>query len=349
MNKLSLFFALGRPFSPLYSWLMMVRVALYKSNIFKRYTLPVPVISIGNLTMGGSGKTPVVMSLARLLKDKGYHPAVISRGYGGTSTGKYNIVTTGAELFLSPEEAGDEPFMLAKALEGVPVITGKSRIHPCRYAINSLHTDIILLEDGFQHIAVNRNIDIVLFNATTLAGNSRVFPGGVLREPVNALGRCHSFMLTGIDENNRGRAEKFAALLKERFPDKPLFSAKLSHPVITAADKNTEIVDFSDIGSALGFCAIANPVRFQESVKTSGVKLVRFVSFRDHKKYSQRSMDKLCREAEASGADSLLTTEKDFVKIGQYKRTLPVYVFKVKLVLDRAFEEYILKQLPRNQ
>ncbi len=347
MNKLNFFFTIGRPFSPLYSFLMTIRVALYEKNIFRRHTLPVPVISIGNLTMGGSGKTPVVMSLARLLKDKGYQPAVISRGYGGKAAKKYNVVATGTRLLLSSEDAGDEPFMLAKALEGIPVITGKSRIHPCRYAINTLHADIILLDDGFQHIAINRNIDIVLFNATTLAGNSRVFPGGVLREPVNALSRCHGFMLTGVDENNTKRAENFGALLKKRFRDKPVFFAKLAQPVITTTDGQETVVESSDTGSVLGFCAIANPVRFQQSIKTAGIQLVQFRSFRDHNRYSQHSVDKLCREAAACGADSLLTTEKDFVKISHLRRTIPLYVLKVKLELDRTFEEYILKELSR--
>ncbi len=345
MNKSSILFTIGRPFSPLYSWLMTTRAGLYEKNIFNQYTLPVPVISIGNLTMGGSGKTPVVMALAQGLKDQGYRPAVISRGYGGKAAEKHNIVTTGEELLLSPEEAGDEPFMIAKALKGVPVITGKTRIHPCRYAVNALHADIIILDDGFQHIAINRNIDIVLFNATTLAGNSRVFPGGVLREPVKSLSRCHAFMMTGVVENNRTRAENFAALLKKRFPDKPLFFAKLLQDNIAPANGGETIVNSSDIGRTYGFCAIANPIRFQESIEASGVDLIHFKSFRDHKKYCQRSMDKLCSEAAASGANSLITTAKDFVKISSFKRTLPLFVLNMKLKFDSTFEEYILKKL----
>jgi tetraacyldisaccharide 4'-kinase len=345
LNNSSLFFTIGRPFSPLYSWLMTTRATLYKKDILKRYTLPVPVISIGNLTMGGSGKTPVIMALAQWLKDRGYRPAVISRGYGGKAAEKFNIVTTGEKVLLSPEEAGDEPFMLANSLKGIPVITGKSRIHPCRYAANTLHADIILLDDGFQHMAINRTIDMVLFNATTLAGNSRVFPGGVLREPVNALSRCHAFMLTGVAESNRSRAENFAALLKKRFPDKPLFFANFTQGKIASVTGGEKVINSSDLDRAYGFCAIANPVRFQEAIEASGVDLIHFKSFRDHKKYCQRSMDTLCSEAAALGAGCLITTTKDFVKISSLKRTLPLYVLNMKLELDRTFKEYIMKKL----
>ncbi len=345
MNKSRILFTIGRPFSPLYSWLMTTRAALYKKDIFKRYTLPVPVISIGNLTMGGSGKTPVIMALAQWLRDCGYRPAVISRGYGGKAAEKYNIVATDKKVLLSADEAGDEPFMLATTLKGVPVITGKSRIHPCQYAVNELRADIILLDDGFQHMAINRTIDMVLFNATTLAGDSRVFPGGVLREPVNALGRCHAFMLTGVTESNRTRAEKFAALLKKRFPDKPLFFANFTQEKSDSVVGRKTVINSSDLGRAYGFCAIANPVRFQESIEATGVDLVHFKSFRDHKKYCQQSMDTICSEAAAYDASSLITTTKDFVKISSLKRTLPLYVLNMKIELDRTFKEYTLKKL----
>ncbi|OEU48046.1 MAG: tetraacyldisaccharide 4'-kinase [Desulfobulbaceae bacterium S3730MH12] len=349
MNKIDFFFALGRPLSPLYSGLMSTRAAFYKKSIFKRHTLPVPVISIGNLTMGGSGKTPMVLSLARMLKQAGYYPAIISRGYGGKANKKSNTVSTGKKILLSQKEAGDEPFMLAKILEGVPVITGKSRIHPCKQAIESHDADILLLDDGFQHLAINRDIDIVLFNATTLAGNSRVFPGGVLREPVSALKRCHAFMLTGVTGSNRERADQFSILLKKKFPEKPLFFSKIFGYEVWAADEKESVGGFSDLGRTSGFCAIANPIRFQDSMEMNGIDLVQFSPFEDHRKYDQRLMDRLCNEAKGAGAQSLLTTEKDFVKIDHLKRTLPLYVLKVKQKEDKEFAEYILKTIQKYQ
>lgn len=345
LNKLDLLFTLGRPLSPLYGWLMTMRAAFYQRNIFKRYTLPIPVISIGNLTMGGSGKTPIVMFLATHLKKHGYHPAVISRGYGGKARQKFNIVSDGDKILLSPEYAGDEPFMLASNLQGVPVITGKSRINPCRYALDELNADILLLDDGFQHLSINRDIDLVLFNATTLAGNSRVFPGGVLREPVNALRRCDAFLLTGVNENNKRRAEDFSTLLTDRFPEKPLFFSNLSEYDVWSADDHKMIKNLPAMGDVLAFCAIANPVRFHESVKMAGIKMVQFSPLRDHRQYNQGSIDRLCEKASTAGAMSLLTTEKDYVKIRNFKRNIPLYVFKVRHQPDKKFNDFILKAI----
>lgn len=349
LNKLDLLFALGRPLSPLYGWLMSIRAALYQKSIFKRYTLPIPVISIGNLTMGGSGKTPIVMSLARHLQKHGYHPAIISRGYGGKAKQQFNIVSKGEEILLSVENAGDEPFMLAKNLPGIPVITGKSRINPCKYALDELNVDVLLLDDGFQHLSINRDVDIVLFNATTLAGNSRVFPGGVLREPVNALGRCDAFMLTGVNEKNNNRAKDFSTLLTNRFTEKPLFFSSVSECEVWSADDNKTVECFPAIGSVSAFCAIANPVRFRESIEIAGIEIMQFTPLRDHLQYSQPTIDQLCEKAISAGAKGLLTTEKDYVKIDHLKRNIPLYVLKVKHQPDKGFYKYIQKAINKTR
>ncbi len=178
MNSISnaLFFW-GRPFSPLYGFVMKLREQLYKKGILRSYNFPVPVISVGNLVLGGTGKTPTVMQIAQLLKNHGYRPGIVSRGYGGKAKDAVNIVSNFDRVLLPPKAAGDEPYLLASKLPGIPVITGKKRAHPCNYAITELGCDCLVLDDGFQHIAVQRDIDIVLFNATDLAGNSRIFPG----------------------------------------------------------------------------------------------------------------------------------------------------------------------------
>jgi tetraacyldisaccharide 4'-kinase len=347
MNKLDLFFAIGRPFSPLYSGLMSVRSSLYKRDILKRHTMPVPVISVGNLTVGGTGKTPAVLALARMLQKEGYHPAVISRGYGGKARGKSNTVSTGKEIRLSVEAAGDEPVMLAKNLPGIPVITGKSRVYPCQHAITSHNSDILLLDDGFQHLAVKRNLDLVLFNATTLAGNSRVLPGGVLREPVKALNRCHAFLLTGMNSTNREQATQFSNLLKSRFPEKPVFFSEIVNYEIWSIDEEKRIADPAIIGKTSAFCAIANPIRFYNSIKTSGINMVLFTPFHDHSTYNQGVLDNLCQEATAAGVKSLVTTEKDFVKIEHLNRTLPLYILKINQKMDSDFFHYVLEAINR--
>ena len=345
MNKLDFLFTLGRPFSPFYSGLMSLRAFLYRKNLFKTHSLPVPVISIGNLTMGGSGKTPVIRWLAAFLRENGYRPAVISRGYGGNAGGKINLVSDGKTILLDHEDAGDEPYMLARSLKDIPVLTGKKRIHPCLGAINDLKADIILLDDGFQHMAVNRALDLVLFNATTLAGNSRVFPGGELREPVSSLKRCSGFMITGITEDNRTRADRFTELLSSRFPDKPVYHAHLETSEIISAEDSTVISDKTGLDQVYAFCAIANPERFEQTIRSEGISPVEFKAFRDHGKYSKQLMDRLCREAVSSGATSLLTTEKDYVKIAHLSLNLPLYILKIKLEPENDFKEFILNNI----
>lgn len=344
-NKLNLLFSLGRPFSPLYSGLMTLRTFLYRKDILKSHSLPVPVISVGNLTMGGSGKTPVIQWLANYLQQKGHRPAVISRGYRGKAGNKINIVSDGKKIHLDQHNAGDEPYMLACSLKGIPVLTGKTRIHPCLHAVNEFNADIILLDDGFQHMAVKRHLDLVLFNATTLAGNSRVFPGGELREPVQALKRCSGFMITGITDDNKNRADKFSRLLSSKFPDKPVFYTYLTGAEIVSAGDNRVVSDPNSLDSVFAFCAIANPARFQHTIEQTGISLTGFKTFRDHGRYSRQLLDRLCQTAINSGATSLLTTEKDFVKIADQPFPLPLYVLRIRLEPEERFKKFILKAL----
>ncbi len=345
-SKLDFLFSLGRPLSPVYASLMALRAFLYRKNILKIHSLPVPVISIGNLTMGGSGKTPVIQWLAKHLQKEGYRPAVISRGYRGKAGNKVNIVSDGKKVHLNQHEAGDEPYMLACSLDGIPVITGKKRIHPCQYAVNELNADIILLDDAFQHMAVKRHLDLVLFNATTLAGNSRVFPGGELREPVQALKRCSGFMITGISDDNKNRADRFSELLSTRFPDKPVFHTYLTGIEIISADDNRVVSDPSSLDSVFAFCAIANPTRFHHTIEQTGISLTSFKTFRDHSRYDGQRLNHLCQSAQNTGATSLLTTEKDFVKIADQQLPLPLYILRIRLEPEEGFKKFILDTVP---
>lgn len=343
MSKaLDLLFFFGRPFSPLYSGLMKSREKLYHKEIFRRYSLPIPVIAIGNLVLGGTGKTPTVQHVAQLLLDNGYHPAIISRGYGGQSKKAVNVVSDGENIFLSPQMAGDEPCMLAHSLPGVAVLTGARRIFPCRHAIDRLHADIIILDDGFQHLAVKRDIDIVLFDSTTLAGNSRVFPGGHLREPISALNRCHAFLLTGETVTNRARGDKFANLLQQRFPGRPVFISSSD-----AYELKRPVAGKSVSGKFFGFCGIANPARFQQSLTDYGIEFVGFQALKDHAPYTQAMASQLSEKAINCGAENLITTEKDYVKLHNFNFSLPLYVLKVRPKHEPAFDLFLLDELKK--
>ncbi len=334
-------FAAGRPFSPFYSWLMLARQGLYRKGVLNQHKLPVPVISVGNLTMGGTGKTPTVAFIATYLQSLGYRPAIISRGYGGRAKGAINMVSDGEKIFLDAQQAGDEPFMLARHLPGIPVVTGKERLHPCRYALEHLQCDILILDDGFQHLSIARDIDLVLFNATSLAGNSRVFPGGELREPVSSLKRSTAFLLTGVDSCNQARAVRFTELLRERFPGKPVFSSSVTcGPLI---ENHSEGRTVGDTPPSLlhAFCGIAHPERFRATLEGAGLHLSGITAFSDHRSYRQDDMDTLCHSAEKTGAKGLVTTEKDLVKVEAFTTSLPLFSVKAQLNPDESFSTFL--------
>lgn len=335
-------FALGRPFSPLYSLAMSMRQKLYHRNILTVHRLAVPVISVGNLTMGGTGKTPAVAWIARFLRSAGHRPAIISRGYGGTATAAVNVVSDGSSVLLDADRAGDEPAMLARQLPGVPVLTGRIRLHPCRHAVDRLGSTVLLLDDGFQHLAIARDVDLVLFNATTLAGNSRVFPGGELREPVAALQRCTAFLLTGVDDGNRGRAERFAALLNSRFADKPVYYSTIT-PELPAMPGSRAPGD--PLPPLFAFCAIAHPDRFFNSLYARKLHVAGKTWFRDHHRYSQSDVDAIGRRALAAGAKALITTEKDLVKLERLQIGLPLLPLKTRFATDDGLAEYLRQAL----
>jgi tetraacyldisaccharide 4'-kinase len=344
MSKgLELLFFLGRPFSPLYSAIMKAREKFYTTGTFDRQTLQVPVISVGNLVLGGTGKTPTVQHLARLLLKQGYRPAIISRGHGGKAADAVNIVSDGNKILLSAISAGDEPYMLAESLPGVPVLTGFRRIFPCRQAISQFNADIIILDDGFHHLSVARDIDLVLFDGTALAGNSRVFPGGPLREPTASLKRCNAFLLTGKNSANEERIKRFSELLQIKFPGKPVFNSSLdSYELIESNGKISEILSSERF---FGFCGIANPARFEKSLADKEIKLCDFSALKDHVSYNQALVSHLCKKAAECGAKKLVTTEKDFVKLRDFDFQLPLYVLHIQYKFEQSLDLFVLNSL----
>ncbi len=350
MKTTAFYYALGRPFSPIYSLAMRMREKMYTRGILQSYTLSVPVISVGNLTLGGSGKTPMVQYLARELRNCGYHPAIISRGYGGKARGKVNVVADGKTLLLSAEEAGDEPRLLAETLPGVPVLTGIVRRLPAQAAID-MGADILLLDDGFQHLQIRRDINLVLFNTDRLAGNSRVFPGGDLREPTAALARATHFVMTGVREDNQDRANRFGELLQTRVPGIPV--SQVGYGVAGVVQLNRagllEPVVNNPLqqGDWFGFAGIAHPQSFRRTLETDGVPLADFHAFDDHQHYTPAVLHNLMERATKAGALGLLTTEKDLVKLSPARGelTLPLYGLRMEVKAGSSFIESIIAAL----
>ena len=344
-QKFSSLYFFGRPFSPLYSGIMKAREALYLKGFKRSHKLNVPVVSVGNLTMGGTGKTPVVGMLASALKNEGFRPAIISRGYGGAALNKVNVVSDGKEIFLDAKAAGDEPCFLAKNYPEIPVLTGIVRILPCKHAVEKLGCNILILDDGFQHMSVQRDLDLVLFSAATLAGNSRVFPGGDLREPISALKRCHAFILTGVTDELKKRCLAFGELLRQRFPQKPVFYFSY-HPTGVTSLQNSTTDKISALPSPLvGFSGIAQPDLFHTTLQRQDIVLSDFLPLKDHQSYTPPLIKKITKNALNSEAQGLITTEKDLIKLQRDSFNLPCFALKMEVLPDQSFEQFWKEQL----
>ena len=179
---------------------MRLRALFYEIGIFRVKRLPLPVISVGNITMGGTGKTPTVILIARELMARGKRVAVLTRGYGGSLEGETRIVSDGEKLFLSPAEAGDEPCLLASSLPGLMVVMGSDRYRAGCLALKELSPDCFILDDGFQHQRLGRDLDILLLDGTAPFNNGWTLPAGFLREPISAVSRADLVILTRCTE-----------------------------------------------------------------------------------------------------------------------------------------------------
>ena len=341
-EQLNLLYSFGRPFSPLYSFVMSLRASLYKKGFLTRHHLPAPVISVGNLTMGGTGKTPLTLYLARLLAER--KPAVVSRGYSGKAKGLVNVVSDGKQIQLDASAAGDEPFFMAENLPGVPVITSKNRVDGGRFAVERCGAQTIILDDGFQHLALDRSLNLALFKVDSFLGNNRVFPGGDMREPLKALQRADGFVLTCVDDENISRAEAIKKALMTKFPAIPVFMAR--YQVVSLVRPDNSVVGMEELDSGVfAFCGLANPDSFKRSLDLAGVKTAGFLAFKDHCPYQRPELDLLQKQVVGCGATCLVTTEKDMVKLRGKDLGLPLLALRMEMVPEEGFSQFVFDKL----
>lgn len=302
--------------------------------------------------MGGSGKTPLVIYLANFLQQKGFKPAVVSRGYRSRSKKPVTIVSDGQNILSDPLSSGDEPFLIAQSTHDVVVAIGKKRIHPCQKVIELFKCDVILLDDAFQHLAVSRNIDLVLFDVVSFAGNSRVFPGGNLREPVSALNRCDAFILTGVADSNKERTQKCSELLADTFNNKPIFKISRSYSkamkyTYSAMGISANVFPLEVLpDNLLCICGIAKPERFRQSLADAEIIIGDFITFPDHCNYTQDDVERLRRQVIKTGASGILTTEKDMIKLARLDFE-DIIIYTLPLVFDsnEALEALLLNKI----
>ena len=352
-TRLERLFFFGRPLSPLYSFLMTFRSNLYQKGIFKQHRLEVPVISVGNLVLGGTGKTPLVHYIAKLLLQHGRKPAILSRGYKGSAGTPINVVSNTTDILLDAAEAGDEPRLLAEKLPGIPVITGKKRYTTGRFAIDTLGADVLILDDGFQHMALKRDLDLVLFNTRKLLGNGHVLPGGEMREPLAALKRADAFIISGSNDSLTTIVKEFISLLKRKHPAKLIFNGTYQPEkmLFRIFNGKNDTISQADAGKIplYGFCGIARPESFKNMLEMTGINLTGFQAYEDHHAYSEDNIRSLLHNAKTSGAHGLVTTEKDLVKLRYiFPPETPLLVLPVQLLLGEDFDRFLISRIEAN-
>ncbi|PLX99378.1 MAG: tetraacyldisaccharide 4'-kinase [Desulfuromonas sp.] len=308
------------PLAVIYGFLTKIRVALYRSGWLRSYRSPVPVISIGNLAVGGTGKTPVTDLLVKSLLKKKKTVAVVSRGYGRSGRAPLVVVSSGKGALVSATEGGDEPVLLARRNPQAIVIVSADRRRAIRHAVYECGADIILLDDGFQHLKVHRDLDIALLDARKPFTNGFPLPFGLLREFPSAIDRADLVLLT----RSRGD-EEFS------FGDKTVLriNYKLSDKVTNLDGEQLELEKLKH-GRIGAFAGIANPDSFFQSLESSGVTPIKTLVFSDHAVYGTSELTQL--HGLASRCDALITTEKDLVKLGNAK--LPCDCWSIPLELD---------------
>ncbi len=334
-----------------YFIIINIRNWLYNHKVFTEVKLSRPVISVGNITVGGTGKTPCVIMLAQMLQRNGFKPAVISRGYGGRGVNPANIVSDGNKVLMDSETAGDEPFLMANALKGVPVITGARRIITGQVAIDKFGANVIICDDAMQHRQIFRDINLVLLDGTGLKGNHHVLPRGKLREPVKEIKRADVILLTRTDEG-ANLDESIDDLIKAE--QIPVFRSIHQPQDVVSSDESIKKPIYALNGKKIcAFCGIANPKSFEKTVRTTGAKMLSFNVFPDHHYYNEIEIEKLRDEFIKTGADYLMTTEKDAMRLRNHLEFLKVIsILRIEMQIkpsENSFDKLILEKIKRCQ
>lgn len=303
------------PFALGFSALVHTRNVLYGCRLLPTSQAPLPVISVGNLTVGGTGKTPFVLWLANALHDRAHRVSILTQGYKGTET-ETKVVGTNGEALATPAEVGDEAVMLARAFPGV-VIAGKNRLAAAQLARQAFHSTVVILDDGFQHRQLSRTLDLLLINGQDGKhglGNGWLLPAGPLREPVSAARRADIVIMT----KGRTRLKGWLSSLGSK-SDPPLFYGALQPTALVHSVRHTwhELpLTFLGHKRVLALASIADPLSFYQMLQDREAKLNEVLTFPDHHPYTQADWQTILTASRR--CDLVVTTEKDLVKLEQF-------------------------------
>jgi len=339
----------------IYVAIVQLRIWLYKHGVLRHHMLGCQVISIGNLTVGGTGKTPVVEIFARSLQRRGRKVAILSRGYKRHEpswsermikriTGRQKgqpplVVSDGKRLLYDSDLSGDEPYMLASNLPNVAVIVDKNRVKAGQHAITKLGCDTLILDDGFQYLRLKHRLDVVLVDRTNPFGNRRLLPRGILREPIRNIKRASFIFIT----KSRGDgADELKKTLRELNPNAEIsecrHSAKYIQDVYTGQRQPLEYLKDLELAAVSG---IAVPKGFEDELVRLGAKLLYHKRYADHHRYSQQEIIDVINKSLNRGATAVITTEKDAVRFPMIeRRDLPIYFLRVEIELLSGAEDF---------
>jgi tetraacyldisaccharide 4'-kinase len=331
----------------LYELAVRLRVAAYETDYLKEKRLDAAVISIGNLTFGGTGKTPMVEYVARYLKSEDHSVAILTRGYGRESSGMKVLNGPGPEAGArekSYREVGDEPAMLARALPEIPIIVDRDRHKAGAWAGERLGCDVLILDDGYQHLSLARDLNILLIDATDTFGGFEMAPFGRLREPLYGIKRADVVIVTRADRAfDQGQTEAIIKLHCGAKVPVMYFSSAITELKHLATGLSYDVKEFTGWKVAVA-CGIANPEAFADDLLQVGISIVSERFFPDHHPFDQADVDAITRDAREAGAEAVVTTEKDAVRLEglKYGGDVPIYAARLQLQSD---DEVRLKSL----
>ncbi|MGE0131594.1 MAG: tetraacyldisaccharide 4'-kinase [Blastocatellales bacterium] len=333
-----------RPFiyvpAKLYQLGVRTRIALYENNLFKTRRLNAPVISVGNLTVGGAGKTPCVAFLARYLRDEGCDVAILSRGYKRESEGRVEV-SDGKEILCEPNESGDEPYLLAKSCPGVRVVVDRDRYAAGGWLEERAAISVFILDDGYQHLRLARDLNLLLIDATEPLDQAKMIPFGRLREPLTAMRRADAMIVTRSDQPFDRRS--FENTIRK--------FARAGTPVFYAHHKMKNLIRLDD-GKVVGFAdfrgkkiaavsGIARPDRFVADLEQMGMNIALRRDFEDHHRYTREELSEIIERALEAGAEAIITTEKDAANLPAGlagSSALPIFAARIEFGCERESE-----------
>jgi tetraacyldisaccharide 4'-kinase len=342
----------------LFHGISITRYYLYKHRILRAQHLGCLVVVVGNLTVGGTGKTPVVEKLARTLRDKGRRVGILSRGYKSRREpvlkkwirlllhqpeAPPRVVSDGETVFFDSEIAGDEPYMLARNLPGVVVVTDKDRVKAGQYAIRKFGVDTLILDDGFQYFQLQDHLQLLLIDKTNPFGNGRLLPRGILREPIHQMRRASYVFLTKSEsEPDSG----LLSILSRHRPEREWIECTHRPRLLRSVNGEKEYpLQWLSGRRLAALSGIATPESFEGFLEDLGAELCQRSRFLDHHRFTEKELDAVMERALRSGAEAVITTEKDAVRVESgFKSSLPFFYLRVEIDLIRgagSFEEAV--------